>query len=447
VDTEIGWDESGAMKPTRMFVYPLIVSTALSAPSCGPADSPQSAPPDTPATTSAPLEPVTTLPPVTTTTVPQTAVDPTIEQGDDEGDVPVDDAAVRIQAALDEALPDWPAPGLMLWVDTPEETIVATSGWADRDEQIPMQPDGPFYTGSITKMFVATVVMQLVEEGLIGLDDPLSNWFPEILEHPSGDRITVHHLLAHQSGIRYFGTVPEMRQALWGDGEPFDPRTIAETMIRDHPLEPTPGQFAYSNTNYLILGLLIEDVTGQPAEAIIRHRILDPLGLDHTYLATYEEPIGEILPTYSDFVAMDGSGGFINQHPVLDRVDPEFAERYFRTTWMTGGMVSTAPDLIVFVRALFEGRLFDDPATLETMRVYSGSDSEAQYGLGIMRVNPDGTEFLGHFGHSSGHVAGVIYSIEHDCAIVVMANSDAQSGDELIRLAYVGLMALEPVSP
>lgn len=310
-----------------------------------------------------------------------------------------------------------------------------------------MQSDRPFYTGSITKMFVATVVMQLVEEGRINLDDPLSIWFPEILEKPLGDQITVWHLLAHKSGIRYFGTIPEMRQAYWGDGEPFDPQAVAETMIRDHSLEQPPGRLSYSNTNYLILGLLIEDVTGEPAETVIRSRILDPLGLDHTYLATYENPIGDILPTYSDFVAMDGSGGFINQHPELDRVDPEFAARYFRTTWMTGGMVSTARDLITFVRALFKGRLFQDPATLETMRDFSGNGSEAEFGLGIMRVESSGMEFLGHFGHSSGHVAGVIYSIEHDCAIVVVANSDAQSGDDLIRLAYIGLMALEPSSP
>ena len=437
------------MKSMRLFVYPLIVSTALSAAACGAAGSPELATPGTLTTTSAVVEPTTTLPPVTTTAVPHVATEPTIEQfGEDEGDVSVsDDAAIRIQASLDEALLDWPAPGLMLWVDTPEETIVATSGWADREEQIPMQPDRPFYTGSITKMFVATVVMQLVEEGSINLDDPLSIWFPEIVERPYGDQITVQHLLAHKSGIRYFGTVPEIRQALWGDGEPFDPRAIAETMIRDHSLEQTPGRFSYSNTNYLILGLLIEDVTGQPAETAIRLRILDPLGLDHTYLATYEDPIGDILPTYSDFVEMDGSGGFINQHPLLDRLDAEFAERYFRTTWMTGGMVSTAPDLITFVRALFNGQLFDDPATVETMSVYSGSGSEAQFGLGIMRVKPSGMEFLGHFGHSSGHVAGVIYSAEHDCAIVVMANSGAQSGDDLIRLAYIGLTALEPVSP
>jgi D-alanyl-D-alanine carboxypeptidase len=433
----------------RGFVYLLAVCNALSAAACSAASSPEPAAPSILTTTSAVVETTTTLPPATTTTVPPVVVEPTIEQlGGDESDVLVsDDAAIRIQAALDEALLDWPAPGLMFWVDTPEETIVATSGWADREEQIPMQPDRPFYIGSITKMFVATVVMQLVEEGSVKLDDPLSIWFPEAVEQPYGDQITVRHLLAHKSGIRYFGTVPEIRQALWGDGEPFDPRAIAETMIRDHSLEQTPGRLSYSSTNYLILGLLIEDVTGQPAHTAIRHRILDPLGLDHTYLTTYEDPIGEVLPTYSDFVALDGSGGFINQYPLMDRVDPEFAGRYFPTAWTSGGMVSTAPDLITFVRALFNGQLFDDPATLETMRVYSGSGSEAQFGLGIMRVRPSGIELLGHFGHSSGHVAGVIYSAEHDCAIVVMANSDVQSGDDLIRHSYIGLTALEPASP
>jgi D-alanyl-D-alanine carboxypeptidase len=431
------------MKPLRPLVLAaLLVSVTLLAAVCGSADSAEVATPDTLTTTSAVAEPTTTVPPTTTTAAHHVTTEPTTEQPA-ESDVP----RVRIQAALDEALLDWPAPGLMLWVDTPEETIVATSGWADPHARIPMQPDRPFYTGSITKMFVATAVMQLVEEGLIGLDDPLADWFPEILEHSNGDQITIHHLLAHKSGLRYFGTVPEMRQALWGDGEPFVPQVIAETMIRDHSLEQEPGRFFYSNTNYLILGLIIEDVTGQPAQTVIRDRIIDPLGLDATYLATYENPIGHPLPTYSDFVAMDGSGGFINHHGVLDRVDPEFAERYFRTTWMTGGMVSTAPDLITFVRALVNGHLFEDPTTLEMMRVWSHFGIEAQYGLGIMRVRPNGIEFLGHFGHSSGHVAGVLYSAEYDSAFVVMANSDAQSGDDLIRLAYLGLEALEPISP
>lgn len=429
------------MKPPRPLVLaPLLVSITLLAPACGSAGSAEVATAGTLTTTSSVAEPTTTVAPAATTAAHHVTTEPAATQPA-ESDVP----RVRLQAALDEALLDWPAPGLMLWVDTPEGTIVATSGWADPDARIPIQPDRPFYTGSITKMFVATVVMQLVEEGLIGLDDPLADWFPEILEHPNGDQITVHHLLAHKSGLRYFGTVPEMRQALWGDGEPFVPQVIAETMIRDHSLEQAPGRFFYSNTNYLILGLIIEDITGQPAQTVIRSRILDPLGLDSTYLATYEEPIGDLLPTYSDFVAMDGDGGFINQHGVLDRVDPEFTDRYFRTTWMTGGMVSTASDLITFVRALVNGRLFQDPATLEMMRDWSQFGVEAQYGLGIMRVRPSGIEFLGHFGHSSGHVAGVIYSAEYDCAIVVMANSDAQSGDDLIRLAYLGLEALEPL--
>ena len=417
------------MRFRRALVISLALSAALSVQSCGTSGPVEPTGTGGPTTTSLGVEPATILPATTTTTISED-----------------DDPAARIQAALDDVAAGWPAPGLMLWVDTPEQVIVATSGWADREEQIPIQPDRPFYTGSITKMIVATVVMQLVEEGSIDLDDPLSNWFPDISLQPRGDEITIRHLLAHKSGIRYFGSIPEIRQALWGDGEPFDPRAVAETMIRDYPLEQTPGILSYSSTNHTILGVLIEEITGQPVQEVIRQRILEPLGMDHTYLATYEEPIGDLLPTYSDFVALDGSGGFINQHPNLDRVDPEFAALYFRTTWTSGGLVSTAPDLITFVRALFNGRLFQDPATLETMLVFSGNGSEAEFGLGVMRAESNGIELLGHFRHSSGHVAGVVYSREYDCAIVVMANSDAQSGDYLIRLTYLGLEALEPVA-
>jgi len=358
------------MRFRRALVISLALSAALSVQSCGTSGPVEPTGTGGPTTTSLGVEPATTLPATTTTTIPED-----------------DDPAARIQAALDDVAAGWPAPGLMLWVDTPEQVIVATSGWADREEQIPIQPDRPFYTGSITKMIVATVVMQLVEEGSIDLDDPLSNWFPDISLQPRGDEITIRHLLAHKSGIRYFGSIPEIRQALWGDGEPFDPRAVAETMIRDYPLEQTPGILSYSSTNYTILGVLIEEITGQPVQEVIRQRILEPLGMDHTYLATYEEPIGDLLPTYSDFVALDGSGGFINQHPNLDRVDPEFAALYFRTTWTSGGLVSTAPDLITFVRALFNGRLFQDPATLETMLVFSGNGSEAEFVWGSCELN------------------------------------------------------------
>ena len=139
-------------KPMRGFVFSLVVSIALSAAACTDAGSSEPVGPSILTTASGVAATTTTLPPVAGSTVPPVATEP---PGEDESDVLVpDEAAVRIQAALDEALPDWPAPGLMLWVDTPEETIVATSGWADREEQIPMQPDRPFYTGSITKMFV-----------------------------------------------------------------------------------------------------------------------------------------------------------------------------------------------------------------------------------------------------------------------------------------------------
>ena len=112
------------------------------------------------------------------------------------------DVAAEIQAEMDDLTAQGLPPGMIVWIDTPEYQFAGGSGLADITNDTPMPPEGAFRIGSITKMFTATVIIQLAEEGVLTLDDPLSLWLPDVAEQlPYGDQITLRHLLTHTSGL------------------------------------------------------------------------------------------------------------------------------------------------------------------------------------------------------------------------------------------------------
>ena len=112
------------------------------------------------------------------------------------------DVAAEIQAQMDDLTASGLPPGMVVWIDTPEYQFAGASGFADLTHDIPMPPEGAFRIGSITKMFTATVIIQLAEEGVLTLDDPLAQWLPDVADQlPNGDQITLRHLLTHTSGV------------------------------------------------------------------------------------------------------------------------------------------------------------------------------------------------------------------------------------------------------
>ncbi|MBN1967206.1 MAG: serine hydrolase, partial [Anaerolineae bacterium] len=115
------------------------------------------------------------------------------------------DVVAEIQAAMDDLTAQGFPPGMVVWIDAPEYQFAGASGVADLMDETPMLPEGAFRIGSITKMFTATVIVQLAEDGLLTLDDPLALWLPEVAEQlPYGDQITLRHLLTHTSGLLHY---------------------------------------------------------------------------------------------------------------------------------------------------------------------------------------------------------------------------------------------------
>ncbi|MGR6919732.1 serine hydrolase domain-containing protein [[Actinomadura] parvosata] len=262
-----------------------------------------------------------------------------------------------------------------------------TSGKARLGGARPAPVDGRFRIGSVTKSFTAAVVLQLAGEGKLSLSDSLERWLPGLVA--GGSRITVRHLLQHTSGIPEYSTtmfdrwgIPKERLRTWSARE-------LVKMADDLPREFAPGaRYGYSNTNFIVLGMLIEKVTGSSYAAEVRQRILRPLGLHGTFVpeASPEVP----GPHAHAYVPVTRAGQTV---PVdVTRFNPTMAGS-------AGEIISTTADLNRFFRALFQGRLLR-PAQQKQM---TDPGTIKEYGLGLEAGPlPCGTAW-GHGGGTHGY--------------------------------------------
>jgi D-alanyl-D-alanine carboxypeptidase len=248
-----------------------------------------------------------------------------------------------------------------------------------------MRADGRFRAGSITKMLVATVVLQLAAEGHLRLDEPLSRFLPGLL--PDGGRITIRDLLAHRSGL---ADVADDRQVLDGVRSTWSPRQLI-ALASTRPRTAAPGgAFRYSSTNYLVLGLVIEQVTGRSLASQVRRRIVDRLGLDDTALTP-----GRISGAHVHGYSLPAHQGVVD--PTADPRDLETSSA--RWAGAAGDLVSSASDLARFLAALLGGELLP-PTQLRAME-----NVHSHYGLGLAVYPTRCGLAWGHTGNLNGVLA------------------------------------------
>jgi D-alanyl-D-alanine carboxypeptidase len=315
---------------------------------------------------------------------------------------PTASADAPLQAILERAVraPDTTYPGVALYVRGPGHTTWSgAAGKASIDPVRRMRAGDRFRAGSITKTFVAAATLQLVEEKRFALDDPLPAVLPKRVtaRFPDADRITVRMLLNHTSGIAEYndavfeGEILADLRRRWSVGELLD-RAVAL------PRTGAPGErHSYSNTNYNLLGLVIEHATGKSWRAVVRERVIEPLRLRHTSLP---EP-GD-LPTGRDiahgYQLVDG-----RLRDVTD-IDSSMAGAAGGNSLLTSNQ-----DLSRFLRSLLAGRLFQRADTLKQMRGFVPAqtpEGRVGYGLGLERyVLPGGVEVIGHMGTTGGYRA------------------------------------------
>lgn len=330
----------------------------------------------------------------------------------------------RLQHLLDRWRQRADVPAVTLAVDAPTGRFAGASGTAERGGGAPATADSPFRIASITKMFVAVVALQLVQEGRLGLDDRLAPYVPGF---PGGDRITIRQLLNHTSGVPDYGRTAHFGKRLLDDRQRRWSTDEVLALVTGVRPDFAPGtDYLYSNTGYVLLGRVIEAVTGSTWAVEVRRRIIDPLGLRHTFVAGAEPVPGGVLPGYFD---IDNDGD--QENIETGRPWPSLET----TEGAAGAIVSTAPDLVVFGGALFRGRLVA-PAVLRQM-VAGGPHHprNSNYGLGVEITRPDyRTTVWGHGGFIPGFRSALWYVPQQDLVVVALANDSRANPQDLAEL-------------
>ncbi|MGW8729920.1 serine hydrolase domain-containing protein [Streptomyces sp. NPDC055808] len=322
-----------------------------------------------------------------------------------------------------DAVRDAGVTGVAVRLETPGGTLTARSGVGDVDARRPVPMDGYLRLGSTTKTFVATVVLQLVGEKRISLDQRVEQLLPGVVSGAGNDgrTITVRDLLRHTSGLpEYVSDVlpePTAESYFANRWRGYKPAELVSLAMRHAPDFPAGTQWAYSNTNYVLAGMIIEKVTGRTWEQQVHDRILRPLGLRHTDTPGTDP----VLP----FPHAANYQQFTVNGPLVDTTVPY---RPF-DSGADGSMTGTARDLNRFFSALAAGELLK-PAELAAMRTTvampddSGHPQGTRDGLGVF-FNPlsCGGGYLGHGGNGFGYEVQAATTVDGRRTITVSAHS------------------------
>jgi D-alanyl-D-alanine carboxypeptidase len=347
--------------------------------------------------------------------------------------------AEELQRILDETVADGTIPGAVLTVSTPDgASWTGASGFADPVAGVAMAPETRVRIGSLSKMLTAVVVLQLVEEGTLDLETPVAEWLPDAL--PSGDAVTVRQLLQHTSGLYdYLEDRQFVSQAYQDPERLWRPEELVAYAAQFPSLFPSgePESWDYSNTNFVLLGMIVERATGRPLNEALRERIFEPLAMRETYSVP------------ADMVEGPQARGFSRSDDQTD-VAMSFA-------FGTANIVTSVGDLRRFGLGLFGGQLLE-PETQGLMEQFvSGKGQydmpELEYGLGLMRNRlpvgpgpdgeeraPDASRVVGHIGGFGGFRAALWYAPESGTLVALSVNQAAIDPNLLATRVYDALL-------
>jgi D-alanyl-D-alanine carboxypeptidase len=297
-------------------------------------------------------------------------------------------------------------PGALVVVRDGDRTVRLAAGYGDLARRTPMRATDRFRIGSETKTFVATVVLQLVGERRLSLADTVERWLPGLV--PGGQKITVRQLLNHTSGLFDYAEDKVFERQLDNPVKVWAPRRLVAIATAHAPLFPPGARWSYSNTGYILLGLIVEQATGSSLGSQLRKRIFAPLRLRATSFDTKPQIAGRHAHGYTRF-----------RKPRLTDVSVISPS----LLWAAGAIVSTADDLVRFHRALFRGRLLR-PGLLAAMETTVRVTPEQRYGLGVFRTRWPCGVFWGHGGEIFGYETFADSRSDGKRDLVVAINAD-----------------------
>lgn len=253
-----------------------------------------------------------------------------------------------------------------------------------------------YHIGSITKMFTATIIYQLADEGKLSIADHLQKYFPQI---PNAEDISIEQMLGHQSGIH--DIINDVQFANYRT-DTLSRTALIEKIAAQKPSFKPGKTTAYSNSNYILLGFIIEDLLHQPYSEVINERILLPLGMQHTRLETTETDPAKSIGCYK----------FNGEEWVL--MEPETNPTI---TYAAGGMISTVSDLNIFMKALFNYQIISS-AWIDTMSKVSANG----YGHGLFYTPFESHKGYGHTGHIDEFHSAAIYMQADSISFIICLN-------------------------
>lgn len=340
-------------------------------------------------------------------------------------------AFARLQAALEDQISAG-APGALASIEADSTGLVwagSAGGLAYGDART-LRPDDAFRIASVTKSMTATVAVKLADEGRLILDEPLDGQLDsELLERWRAfeelSRTTPRQLLAHTSGLpNYFADEAFIARVRREPDRTWDPVEFVDHVAAHSKPDFAPGEgFKYSDTGYTVIGILLEQITGQPLHSIYREVIFEPLGTERTWLEGHE-PSRELEIAHH----YDGEADMAEVSPTID--------------WAGGGLVTTAPDLTRYVRALWSGQILNSDG-IDELTSWTPSASFPpgytvrydDYGLGTGRIVVEGIELIGHTGFIG---AFAFHAPEYDAVLVGTHNQS-----EVDRSPLVDALCLE----
>jgi len=314
--------------------------------------------------------------------------------------------------------------GIILLVNTPEREFIGSAGVSDKDKLTPMQTTDVFSIQSAGKVITALLAAQLHDETLLNLDDTLDTWLPlELLDQIQySEQITLRQLLNHSSGIFDYNKNEMLSEDVLASPEvPRGNIDLVQYALNKTPLAIPGTGFYYSSTNYVLAGMILDEVLGYHNAIEIRARIIDPLSLNATFSLGYEDHMGEIIPGYETY-----QGQLINTAPFISNIFSSSTP-----------VASTVTDLALFYKSLITDTDFVSDDVRELMWGAASLipvETNDDAGLGIHKYNVNGTTVYSHDGSGEGYLTKNVYIEETNTSIVYFLNCGFS--DECIAAFY-----------
>lgn len=351
---------------------------------------------------------------------------------------PIDQAS--LQALVDQRIRELGVPGAVALLRTPQGDFTSAAGTTELGVRTPPSADTHFRIASNTKTMTAAVVLQLAQEGKLALDDPVSKYVPGV---PGGDAISIAELLEMRSGLYNYTNSPELAHTLDTDpAKVWTPGELLDIAFAHPPNRPPGTDYEYSNTNYALLGLVIEQAGGQPLPTAMHDRLFAPLGMTNTMLPqstsnSIPAPYAHGYLYGSSSVALYGEPAYTAQTRAaveagtLRPTDYTGVNHSFATA--AGGVVSTAADLVTWMQALTGGKVLNP----EYQRIWESSirpetpgAPRKEYGYGIARMSWGPNVVTFHGGETAGYNSFMGVDTANDMTLVVWTNLTVSLDDK-----------------